>query len=322
MPYIRETCKAGVTWEECRYHSHRYPGKGGRRGKWVNQTAEAQRKVNMRRAAKELRRAMNANFVDGDLLVRLDFCKTQSPSGSCQMQGHMQAFLRKLRTAYKKLGVVLKYIYVKEVGPRGGRHVHMVMTDCPGVLKVLRCCWTYGGIHVDPLNSGGQYRKVAEYFIKYAGRTEETEGQMVGKRWYPSKNLTRPQVRREVIRARTFRKAVRGRSGYVLEKDSVRYGISAYSGYEYFSYTLIRVGGAGVGGKAGKGSAQKGRAGRGSPPGGGGRPCAAKQKVAPVQPRPCQASPGSAGGAVGTKNKQEGEKPCLKNSGSLTPHRS
>lgn len=243
MSYFEETCVAGRTFECRKYYSYRCPGQGGRRGKKENPTSEAQKKVNHRKAARELRRLMNANFADGDLLVRLDFCRAEFPEGSRQMQDYMTAFLGKLRRAYKKLGTVMKYIYVKEVGPRGGRHIHMMLSECRDALKVLRQCWPYGGIHVDPLNSNGQYRRIAEYFIKYADRTEETEGRLVGKRWYPSRNLIRPEVHRRVLPARKFRQNIKRLPGYVLEKDSVQHGISEYSGHEYFSYTLIRIDG-------------------------------------------------------------------------------
>ncbi|MDE7298247.1 MAG: hypothetical protein K2N94_05390 [Lachnospiraceae bacterium] len=250
MAYIRETCAAGKTFEVRKYYSYRCPRKGGRRERKERPTCEAQARVNRRKAARELRRLMNANFQDGDLLVRLDFCKTDLPEDSSRMQEYMGTFLKKLRVVYRKLGTVLKYIYVKEVGPRGGRHVHILLSRCADALEVLRRCWTFGGIHADPLNSGGQYKRIAEYFIKYSGRTQETEGQLIGKRWYPSRSLVRPVVHREQIRARSFRRNIKTLPGYVLEKDSVQYGISEYSGYEYFSYTLIKTGDDGGGKQA------------------------------------------------------------------------
>ena len=75
MPYIEEVCVAGKTIEVNKYYSYRHHSKGEKRGKKENPTSEAQKKVNQRKASKELRRLMNANFEDGDLLVRLDFFK-------------------------------------------------------------------------------------------------------------------------------------------------------------------------------------------------------------------------------------------------------
>lgn len=239
MPHIVETCVAGNTIEINKYYSPRYHRKGEKRAVKEKLTSEAQRKVNLRKAIKELRRLMNHNFKDGDYLVRLDFFRQQSPAGSEQMQEMIKAFIRKLRTQFRKRGMELKYIYVKEVGPRGGRHVHMMMSKCD--LDIIRRCWPHGGIHVDPLNTNGQYRKIAEYFVKYSSRTEETEGRLIGKRWYGSRNLSRPQVSKRIVSANSFRKQIRVKKGYILDKDSVVNGISEITGYEYFSYTLIKA---------------------------------------------------------------------------------
>lgn len=239
MPYVKEICVAGNTIEIIKYYSPRHYAKGEKRAKKENLTNEAQKKVNIRKAIKELRRLMNHNFRDGDYLVRLDFFRKQSPTGSEQMQELMKKYIRKLRNEFRKTEQELKYIYVKEIGPKGGRHIHMMMSKCD--LDLIRKCWPYGGIHVDPLNTDGQYRKVAEYFVKYSSKTEETEGKLIGKRWYASRNLIRPTVEKRVISANSFRKQIREKKGYILDKTSVVSGISEITGYEYFSYTLIKA---------------------------------------------------------------------------------
>lgn len=244
MPYIKEVCVAGNTIEVNKYYSVRWHVKGEKREKHSKATSEAQKKVNQRKAATNLRRLMNANFKDGDLLVRLDF--HDRPTGSDEMQTIMQKAIRRLRIEYSKQGKELKYIYVKEVGPKGGRHIHMVINKCDS--DTLRKCWPYGGIHIDPLISHGQYGKIAEYFIKYASRTEDTEGILIGKRWYASRNLTKPKITKKVISANKFRKDVKSKKGYTLDKDSMRSGFSELTGYEYFTYTLIKTDKEGGGG--------------------------------------------------------------------------
>ena len=183
---------------------------------------------------------MNANFEDGDYLVRLDFFKENAPPDGKRMQDLMNKALRKLRAEYKKAGKVLKYIYVKEIGPRGGRHVHMVMNRCD--TELIRKCWPYGGIHIDPLNSNGQYKKIASYFMKYADRTAATEGKLVGKRYYPSRSLKKPVIKKRKIRAQRYREMIKVPEGYVLDKETVISGISELTGYAYFEYSLIRAG--------------------------------------------------------------------------------
>lgn len=239
MPHILEICVAGKTTEICKYYTARWGQKGKKRQPAENPSSEAQKAINQRQAEKKLRRLLNANFVDGDLLVRLDFCKERAPTGSEDMQDMISDAIKKISRKMKKAGQKLKYIYVKEIGPRGGRHIHMVMTKCD--TEILRKCWPHGGIHIDPLNSNGQYSRIAAYFIKYAGRSEKTLGKLVGKRWYSSTNLVKPKVIKKVIAASRFRREARPRKGYYVDKDSIRSGISEQTGYEFFSYTLIKT---------------------------------------------------------------------------------
>lgn len=237
MPYIKEVCVAGNTIEISKYYSVRYHSPTTSREERTKKTSEAQKKVNQRKAAKELRRLMNANFKDGDLLVRLDFNKHPEIDPE-EMQKLTSKAIRKLRAEYSKAGIEFKYIYVKEIGPRGGRHIHMMMTHCNS--EIIRKCWGYGGIHIDPLISNGQYAKIADYFIKYADKTEKTAGEIVGKRWYASRNLTKPKITKKIISAKQFKKDAIEKKGYYLDKDSIREGISDITGFEFFSYTLIK----------------------------------------------------------------------------------
>ena len=239
MPYIKEICVAGKTTEICKYYTARWGQKGKKRQPAENPSSEAQKAINQRQAEKKLRRLLNANFVDGDLLVRLDFCKERATTGSEDMQDMISDAIKKISRKMKKAGQKLKYIYVKEIGPRGGRHIHMVMTKCD--TEILRECWPHGGIHIDPLTSNGQYAKIAAYFVKYAARTEQTEGKLIGKRWYGSRNLQKPKIKKQVISSGKFRKEAKEKKGYYLDKESIRSGISEQTGYEFFSYTLIKT---------------------------------------------------------------------------------
>ena len=237
MPYIEEVCIAGRTVEVSKYYSFRVHTKGEKRTSTGESTSEAQKKINQRRAGIKLRRLMNNNFKDGDFLIRLDFHEVH-PQTSEEMQTLTGNFIRRLKREYQKTGIDLKYIYVKELGKQGGRHIHLLVNQ--NSADLIRKCWGYGGIHIDPLISEGQYRKIAEYFIKYAAKTEETEGKLIGKRWYASRNLVPPKVKKKVITSNSFRTKVKELKGYYLDADTERYGISETTGYEYFSYTLIK----------------------------------------------------------------------------------
>ena len=86
----------------------------------------------------------------------------------------MARFLRKLRGIYKKQDIVLKYVWVPEVGPRGGSHIHIVITAID--LRLIQEIWPHGGMYIEPLRADRNYRKLAEYFIEYSEKTRKTFG--------------------------------------------------------------------------------------------------------------------------------------------------
>lgn len=248
MPYIKEICKAGKTIEISKYYSFRWHIKGEKRERAEDESSEAQKRINQRQAETKLRRILNTNFRDGDYLLTLDFYKTNLPRGSDEMQELTSKAIRKMRAILKRQGLdkEWKYVYVKEVGKRSSRHIHMVMTKTD--IEILRKCWPYGGIHLQPLYSNGQYGQIAAYFIKYAIKTEENEGMLIGKRWYGSRNLKKPIVRKKVITANEFRKEAKDIKGYRVIPDSISEGVSELTGFEFFSYMMIRTDKEGGGG--------------------------------------------------------------------------
>ena len=238
MPYLIEECLAGKTKEVRRYYSSRYHSKGPK-GERIKETTDSGKKENQRIAEKTLRRLINTNFEGGDLLLTLDFHKWQ-PLDSIEMQSMISGAIRKLKNLYRKEGKTLKYIYVKEVGPRGGRHIHMIVNQID--YNILSEWWyDFGAVHFQALDHSGQYRRIAAYFIKYALRTEQTEGRLIGKRWYSSLNLKKPIIRKRVVKtANEFKTTVKVPAGWFLDKETLAEGVSEITGFIFFEYTLVK----------------------------------------------------------------------------------
>ena len=238
MAVAEKRVKAGRTVTVLQ--GQRRTGRKGPREKKENGTTPAQKEGNLRRATQMLGWLMAENFKDGDLLVTLDYKKENRPEGSDRMQKDFKNFYDRLKRRLKKLGLPPpKYIRVMEVGKKGARHHHLVMQETD--LKLLRECWPEGGIHVDPLYTDGNYRKIAEYFVKYAKKTMETEEKETKKLWYPSRGLKKPTIGKpKLIKSRELGQ-IRIPKGYYLDQDSVRRGISSYDGHETFCYTLVML---------------------------------------------------------------------------------
>lgn len=194
----------------------------------------------MRRAVLQLTWLMNANFQDGDYLVTLDYQKAERPKDRERMNKDFTNFWDRLNRRLNKLGLPpAKYIRVMEIGTKGARHHHMLLPQMD--VKIIQECWKAGGINVKPLYTDGNYRGIAEYFVKYTKKTMETEGREMKKLWYPSKGLKRVKKGEpREIKSREICQ-IKIPKGYYLDKESVKQGISEYDGYNTFSYILVKI---------------------------------------------------------------------------------
>lgn len=240
MPYIKGTCRAGKTKEYCFYYSSRHhPPKMGR-SPWTGSTSEAQKRVNRRQAERQLTRKMNANFSGSDLYVTFHYRKEDRPKDREEMRRQIRRLLDKLRRIYSKAKVKFKYIWVAEIGSRGAAHLHMVMSGIE--IGLIKKVWPYGHINIQPLDDTGQYRKLAEYFIKYSDRTMGTDQALQGKRYNCSRNLITPKEKKRVVTSRKeYPDQIKIPAGWYLDKESVRSGIHEFTGYPYFYYTLVQL---------------------------------------------------------------------------------
>lgn len=236
MPYIKSVCRAGKTKEIEKYYNRWLQPKGSKRLPKTKQTTGQQQKVNDRQLVKRLTRILNANFNDSCYYVTFSYKKENRPNMEGLKQ-HKRELLKKMRKLYKDSGKELKYIETAEVGERGAVHIHMVVNDID--IRKLQSLWKYGWITVKPLDSSGQYRRLAEYFIKYFQKTRGTDSQIQKKAYNCSRNLVRPEPIKKAMGGNKFSKKITVPKGWYLDKDSLREGLTE-DGYEFLYYTLIK----------------------------------------------------------------------------------
>ncbi len=240
MPYVKEKCRAGQTIEYRYYYTYRYNDGGGRRRAKYQHTPEAQQEVNRRKAVRECTRLLNANFCPGDLYITYTYRKDARPHGEVAMRRQVKTLLDRLRRICRRNGSELKYIWTAEVGERGASHIHMVLSGTTSAREIQKA-WSYGYIRVIPLDDTGQYRRLAEYLVKYAKKTEKAIGHPIGHRYNPSRNLRRPELERTAILGRRrIPEVIPVPKGWYLDKETEKRGINA-NGYEYLSYTLVKI---------------------------------------------------------------------------------
>ena len=241
MPFLKSQCDAGKTRDYEFYYTVSYNSTGKRtRGKKEKPTREAQRAVNLRKVKKALARILNANFGRRDFYITYTYRKESRPVNSEEMKKQIRKLLDRLRAIQKREGRELKYVWVAEVGKKGAAHIHMVVNHID--IGRVRDAWEHGFLDVTPLDPSGQYRKLADYMIKYAEKTEDAAGSTVGKRYNPSRNLKRPKPKTKIITGRKkIPEDIKVPKGWYLDQDSVQSGIHEFTGFRYLSYSLIRL---------------------------------------------------------------------------------
>lgn len=241
MPYIKRTTYAGKTIRVDKYYSSRY-GKKIARGPRQEVTDEAQQERNRQNAIRRLNAVLNCNFKDGDLHVTFAYMRENRPQSIEEAKKNYRALMRALAKAYAKAGVEFKYIAVTEYENKSIHH-HIVLPKID--VSVLQKCWPFyqrGKVLISPLNTDGEYYKLAEYLVKETDKTAKKKGSMFKKRWNPSKGLKQPVIVREIIEARRFRTEPKLKKGYYLKKD-VDFDLNSFDdmGLPRQSYIMVRM---------------------------------------------------------------------------------
>lgn len=277
MPHVRELMIAGPVIEVREYHSTRYGKKGQTRAKHEKPTPMAMQVINHRNAERKLRGLLFANFATNDWFVTLTY-KQGSRVDEATVRKDVQRMLRKLKKHYTAAGMEMKYIYVIEMLTRSA-HVHMVLNYFnPAVIRKCWLEATgrkderephFGdivnivydepvGAHFEPLWAGDFATRLASYLLKEFdpkremaddegesdNKNDESDNQKrrkpTGAKFHASRNLVKPEIRKEVMKRTKIPKKPYIKKGYVLLANTYHVGVCAFTGYEYRTYTIIR----------------------------------------------------------------------------------
>lgn len=171
-------------------------------------TCSAQQFYNDKCSWRELELMLAANFTGRDLVLTLTYDTGHLPEDKREAGESLQKFFRRFRTARRRRGEELRYIYNVEgfhgkaedeyFGGDGSLedrrlHHHVVLNSCgPGDLEEIRSLWPYGGyLRAEPLDLH-YVRELAKYLTKEA--REFGRGKPGERTWRGSRNLTKYEV--------------------------------------------------------------------------------------------------------------------------------
>lgn len=258
MAYLREIMIAGPVMEVREYNAPRYGQTGKPRAKHEKPTPLAAQVVNQRNSERKLRGFLYCNFKPNDWLVTLTY-KQGSQMDEETVRKDITKMLRKLKKLYIAEGMELKYIYVIELLTKSA-HIHLVVNYINPT--IIRKCWLETvdravGAHFEPLWGGDFATRLASYLLKEFdpkrdidensesdnenGESENKKRRKpTGAKFHASRNLVKPEIRKEVMKRTKIPKKPYIKKGYMLLPDTYHEGVCAFSGYEYRSYSMIR----------------------------------------------------------------------------------
>lgn len=235
-----------------------YGAKGEKRKPRRKATPEQIKKQNQKNREIRMRRKIHKNFKPDDLWVTLKY-KAGTKKTVKELNKDFGTFIRKLRYQYKKRGVVLKWIARKEIGARGGLHIHILVNRIRGEDTdiIIKRAWGSPIWHTSLHDEGG-YEKLAEYIVKEP--THEIRGQMSLFpeeeqdeliRYSCSRNLEEPEQVRKEYSHWTMRRILeainsgdymkKATPGYLIDKESIRSGVNPYTGLSYLHYIEYKI---------------------------------------------------------------------------------
>lgn len=153
---------------------------------------KAQRNLNEKNSRKQLERLINCNFKENDLWVTFTYSNKYLPKSIKEANNNMKNYIRRINYRRKKIGLDnAKYIFITEYDEENKKRIHHHLIIENGLsMNEIEETWHFGKRNnvrkVDPDDEDG-LTGLAKYLAK------DPKGK---KRWYGSKNLSKPKVRK------------------------------------------------------------------------------------------------------------------------------
>ncbi len=239
-------------------YAGKYGAKGEKRAPKQKPTPEQIEKQNQKNRETRLKRLIHHNFTPEDLWVTLKYPKGTRKSVK-ELKKDFTGFIRRLSYQYKKRGVSLKWVARKEIGARGGLHVHILVNRIPkeDTDLIIRKAWGNPIWHTTLFSQGG-YEALAEYITKKpSGQVkgqlslfpEDEQDELIS--YSRSRNLEEPKTERKEYSRRTVKKIIEAlqsgdymacaTKGHYIDKDSIRIGVNPFTGLSYIHYAEYRL---------------------------------------------------------------------------------
>lgn len=251
MAYIKYSYRFDNSIEYEFHYNGRYGLPTEKRAKKSKPTPEAVKKYSQKVKENKVRRLIKANFKKWDYWLTLKY-----PKGTRKdledVKKDIRKFLDSLRRKYKRRNKELKFIYRLEIGAKGGIHCHMILPRIADGDQIIQESWKEGRIYFESLYEQGGFESLAHYIVKKPDEEiekqlslfeEDDRKQLI--KYSTSRNLIRPEPEKKKYYRWTMRKILdegpKATKGYYIDKNSIRCGVSQWTGMSYLYYTEILI---------------------------------------------------------------------------------
>ncbi len=219
MAYIKEVFVAPCVMEIKKYHTWRYGGKKCTRSPNKKRSSQKQRERNSKNSKENLAKLIMTNFKKGDLRVDLTY-GGEEPTPE-QAKKNIDNFLQRARRLYQKHGESLKFILTTEYKNHRIHH-HLLMNFIKGKVEEddIAKIWPYSKLNYRSTRKydGGpeDARRLAWYITKETDKTISDDDALQKVRYRCSRNLLKPDIKKEVIHSRTWAEKPKPPKGYTV----------------------------------------------------------------------------------------------------------
>lgn len=208
----------------------------GKRNKKNKETKLSVREYNRRMAERNLSMLLNYNFGQGDMHIVLTY--RDLPDAE-RAKKSLKNFLDRLRRAYRKAGVTLKWIAATEYKNKRPHH-HIIINQGKSLGEVIKI-WGNGILRCSVLDESGDYRQLASYLIKETDKTFRNPDAMQRLRFSHSKSVVYPPIKEEEVSTAMLLRDPTPAKGYYIDQDSVIWGRHPETGRYYLEYVMVSL---------------------------------------------------------------------------------
>lgn len=231
--YIQKTviCGRYIITKKC--FSLRY-NKKALRSPNMKKTSEKQKEINKRNREEEFLATCLANFDIEDWYITLTYTREARPDSIKSAHKEFGTFIQKVKRYCKRHNIECLCCGKTEMPPSGAVHHHFMMNKAVP-LEIILKYWTKGRVKdIQRIYSMDDMK-----LVNYIAKGEGAKHSVVEYKFFKTRNLKKPIIKRKVIKANSWTRVPKAKKGYQILEDSI-FNYTDIVGFDAQRYIMVR----------------------------------------------------------------------------------